>query len=166
MKKTILFKTLIDILFFCLCLTSISALLVVPLGLGSINMDDQIVENWDLFSILIIGLSIISYALLIIGIYFLRKVARLMLNERYFQKDISLFLKKSGNYLIISSIASILMLLIAFARKILFSQTLELLYDSDKVLILFILIIGFFFNIQASIIKKSISLKQENDLTI
>ena len=68
MRHTKLFKSLIDILFYVLCLGLLVLLFLGPIGLNSIAQENKFVQEWDIISWLILVMSTVDYVLLIIGV--------------------------------------------------------------------------------------------------
>jgi len=98
MKQNILFKTLIDILFFLHCFGLLGALVILPTNIGTIIQANISVEYWNITHWVIFILSTLGYMLFLIGIYFLRKMARNYLSNKPFSINIIQYLKKSGKY--------------------------------------------------------------------
>jgi len=166
MKKSILFKTLIDILFFLLCFGLLGALLLAPTGFATISMENKEVEHWDVFSWLFLFFSVLSYIALLLGIKHLRSAARFMLNQNKFHPKTGSLLKKSGQYLIYSSVASYVLFAIIFVKRLFLDAKFEVILDNNGLLQLFITIVGLFFIMQSEVLLKAASYKEENDLTI
>ncbi|HAI43409.1 MAG TPA: hypothetical protein DCM40_37570, partial [Maribacter sp.] len=102
MRHTELFKVLIDILFYTLCLGLLVILFFGPLGLNSIAQENNFVQEWDAISWLILVISILGYILLIIGVKYLKNVAGIMTKNIGFSPSVQINLKKSGKSLIFS----------------------------------------------------------------
>ncbi len=166
MKKAILFKTLIDILFFGLCFGLLSLIFVAPFGLTMIAQESKEVYDWKVFSWVIFMFSLIAYIFLIIGIKQLRTAAKSMLKRDLFHEDIPKFLKQSGSTLIISSLLNYLIFVIIFFKQLTQESKLEISFDNNLLLQMIITIVGLFFIIQSDTLMKATTLKNENDLTI
>jgi hypothetical protein len=165
MKKNILFKTLIDILFYFHCLALIGVLFILPLGITNINQVNMPVKNWSLGFWFILILNFIIYIIFLIGLFYLRKTARHLLSNNFFTENVINNLKKSGLYFIVFGIASLLLSIGIWAMK-LYNGSFQLLYDSGTIIPLFVTIVGLFFLIQSRALLSGKFYKQENDLTI
>jgi hypothetical protein len=165
MKKNILFKTLIDILFFLQCFSLIGALVILPENIGTISQADILLENWNGLHWVIFTLSTLSYLMFLIAIYFLRKMARQYLSNNFFSTNIINYLKKSGTYFIFYGIITICVIIIQFIEKI-YDSTLKFTYDVNVQLSFLSLIIGLFFITQSNTLITAKKLKEENDLTV
>lgn len=166
MKKIKLFKLLIDILYYGLCLSILSLLFIAPFGFTIIGMEEQDVLKWDVFSWLIVLISFISYIILIIGIKHLRTSAKHMIIKGQFFKKIPITLKKSGKALVLSSLLNYLMFTIIFIKKLVVNSELSVLLDNNVLLQMILTIVGLFFILQSDLLRIASNLKQENDLTI
>lgn len=103
--------------------------------------------------------------LFLIGLYYLRKMARNQLSNRLYENSVSINLKKSGAFFIANGVLSILAILIVFIIR-LTNNNLQFTYNENAQFSVFAIIIGLFFIIQSNTIKKAKELKQENDLTV
>ena len=160
MKQNILFKTLIDLLFFIQCFGLIGVIVILPSNLGTVSQAEVQVVNlnfnhWCIF----------SYILFFIGLYYLRKMARNQLSNRPYKNSVSTNLKKSGSFFIANGLLSILIIVMVFIIR-LTNNKLQFTYDENTQFSVFAIIIGLFFIIQSNTIKKAKELKQENDLTV
>ncbi len=166
MKKAIVFKTLIDILFIGLCFGFLSLIFVAPFGLNMFAIENKEIYDWSVFSWTIHLLSLVSYVLLLIGIKQLKKAAKHMLKKNLFAIKISDFLRKSGKYLIFSSVISYLTFLIVFIKNLTIENKLNIIFDNNLLLQMIITAVGLFFLIQSDVLRTAKQLKEENDLTI
>tara|TARA_B110001450_G_C17490424_1_gene428062 strand:- start:231 stop:728 length:498 start_codon:yes stop_codon:yes gene_type:complete len=165
MKQNILFKTLIDLLFFVQCFGLIGVIVILPSNLGTISQAEVQVVNWNFNHWCIFIISSLSYILFLIGLYYLRKMARNQLSNRPYENSVSTNLKKSGSFFIANGILSILVIVVVFIIR-LTNNKLQFTYDENTQFSVFAIIIGLFFIIQSNTIKKAKELKQENDLTV
>jgi hypothetical protein len=166
MKKQIIFKILIDLLFFALCIGFLSTLFVMPFGLTMIAQESKEVYDWSIFSWAIFILSLIAYIFLIIGIKQLRSAAKNMLQTNSFDDNIPKFLKRSGNNLILSSLLNYLIFIITFFKQLGLENKLNITFDNNFLLQMIVTIVGLFFIIQSNILIRAAEFKHENDLTI
>jgi hypothetical protein len=99
------------------------------------------------------------------GLYFLRKMARFLLSSKYFSDNIIRNLKKSGNHFLLTSLISFALIFAQWIGKMVDGK-IELAYDQELLVPLFLAIIGIFFIIQSSTLDLAKSLKEENELTV
>ena len=166
MRHTKLFKTLIDILYYVLCLGLFVLLFLGPKGLNSIAQENKFVQEWDVISWLILVMSTVAYVLLIIGVKYLKNVASIMTNSISFGPSVQINLRKSGKFLIFSSLLNYLTFALIFVKQIVLDISTEITFDNNLLLQIFITIVGLYFIIQSDILKMTFNLKSENDLTI
>ena len=165
MKRNILFKSLIDILFFFLCFGILGVIFILPFGSININQAQLKLEDWKVLHWGIFALTFVAYFTFLTAIYQLRKVAHLMLKNKILTESIALRLKKSGKLLITSGLIYSLIVLLVWIYK-LYDGKISFLYDSDSLTPLFIIIIGVFFLIQSDVIITAKIASEENNLTI
>jgi hypothetical protein len=165
MKNTILFKTLVDILYILHFIGLVGIIFIIPFGIVNINQVNINVEDWSLFYWLISIISLITYILFLRGLYYLRKMARFLLTNKYFSEKIIANLKKSGIHFLLTGIISFLLFFILWINK-LYGGKFELTYDSNLLIPLFLTIIGMFFIIQSNTLDLAKNIKKENELTV
>lgn len=166
MTRSIIFKTLIDVLFFLLCLGLLSVVFLAPTGFASRSMENKEVENWDVFSWLLLIFSVISYVALLIGIKHLRSASRYMMHQNKFHPKTAILLKKSGQFLIFSSLVGYAIFIVIFFLKLFLDAKFQLILDNSAFLQLFTTIVGLFFILQSEVLQNAADYKEENDLTI
>ena len=164
MKRNILFKTLVDILFVAQVIGFIGILFFIPSGVMKINMMDLPLAEWTWISWIILFLSLMGYIVFVIGLFHLRKVARQLLSKRYFDITVVNHLRKSGSCFILAGILSFVVFIILWSVKI--SVQKVSIYDTDFMISLFVMTIGLFFIIQSEVIKNAKNFKDDSDLTI
>ncbi|RXJ52725.1 DUF2975 domain-containing protein [Gelidibacter gilvus] len=164
MKRNILFKTLVDVLFIFQFIGVITLVIVMPFGDTKIQMIDQPVVEWSWALWLVLILSFLTYIIFILGLYHLRKVARYLLVNKYFDLIVVNHLKRSGLYFVVTGIFSLVLLLMVWLVKIMTGKIA--LYDSDITLSFFIITIGLFFIIQSDVILNAKNFKDDSELTI
>ncbi len=164
MKRNILFKTLVDVLFIFQFIGVIALVIVMPFGNTKIQMIDQPVVEWSWALWLVLILSFLTYIIFILGLYHLRKVARYLLVNKYFDLIVVNHLKRSGLYFVVTGIFSLVLLLMVWLVKIMTGKIA--LYDSDITLSFFIITIGLFFIIQSDVILNAKNFKDDSELTI
>ena len=165
MKKAILFKTLVNILYILHFIGLTGIIFIVPFGTVNINQVNINIEDWNLFYWLISIVSLIAYIVFLRGLYYLRKMARFLLSNKYFSDSIIQNLKKSGNHFLCTGIISFTLLVAMWISK-LSGGKFELIYDNNLLIPLFLTIIGMFFIIQSNVLSIAKGIKEENELTV
>ena len=167
MKKINILKTIVDLLW----IFSMPVVLIIigvsfttffvdlsdlNIELNTINMNQN-----DLFSKILFVVSSLNYLLLILALYFFRKVLTNFVRVRVFEEVVISSFKKIGNLLTFSGFIS---LIISIIGKIYFEQKVSLEFGLNQHLVLICL--GLFFLVLSEIFKIAKNAKQENDLTI
>jgi len=152
MKKTILFKTLIDILYFLHLIGLLGMIFILPFGIVNINQVNMNVEDWSLFFWIIAIVSFSTYIIFLRGLYYLRKMTRFLLSKKYFSELIISNLKKSGTHFLLTGILSLFVIILLWISK-LYEGKLELVYDINLMIPLFLMIIGMFFRLSSNYIS-------------
>lgn len=165
MKNKILWKTLTDILYYVHLIGILGLFVILPFGIVNINQADVKVEDWTIYNWILVIISFCCYLIFLRGLYFLRKIARNLLNDEQFSNGIIQNLKKSGTHFLYTGVISLLGFIIAFVQNI-FDGKIELIYDSNLLIPFFLLIIGIFFKIQSETLSVAKGIQDENDLTI
>ena len=124
--------------------------------LNTINMNQN-----DLFSKILFVVSSLNYLLLIVALYFFRKVLTNFVRVRVFEEVVISSFKKIGNLLTFSGFIS---LIISIIGKIYFEQKVSLEFGLNQHLVLICL--GLFFLVLSEIFKIAKNTNQENELTI
>ena len=164
MARNIFFKTLVDILFLGQVVGFIGIIFYVPAGVVRINMMDSPVQEWSWTQWLSMLFSFINYVVFVMAFFHLRKVARRLISNNYFDVVVVSHLKKSGHYFVLTGIIGLLLFL-AFWLIELSSNKLTL-YQSDFMVALFVTTIGLFFIIQSDVIRNAKHFKDDSELTI
>ena len=165
MKKSFLFKSLVDYLYilnvggFLLLLTTIS------FGFVEINVIKGGDEHWSLLAILISCVSVLTCIVFLRGVYYLRKMARHLLTNKYFSKQIIKYLKISGTHFLLAGVMFVVIMILRCIGK-LRAGLFEFVYDTNLMVPLFLMIIGLFFMIQSEALLVAKNFKEENDLTV
>ena len=167
MKKINILKTIVDLLW----IFSMPVVLIIigvsfttffvdlsdlNIELNTINMNQN-----DLFSKILFVISSLNYLLLIVALYFFRKVLTNFVRVRVCEEVVISSFKKIGNLLTFSGFIS---LIISIIGKIYFEQKVSLEFGLNQHLVLICL--GLFFLVLSEIFKIAKNAKQENDLTI
>ena len=92
-------------------------------------------------------------------------MARHLLANKYFSKQTIKNLKISGTHFSLAGILSLVIIFLAWIGK-LYDGKLELIYDLNLMIPLFLLIIGLFFIIQSEALLVAKNFKEENELTV
>ena len=164
MIRNIVFKTLIDILFIFQGFGILGAFLTMPFGVTKINQINLDVKEWSVTHWSLLALSLTAFIAFIIGIFFLRKVGRYLLSNQYFAIEVIKNLKKSGRFFIYTGIISLFVFIISLIVKV--KSGNNLIYNTDMVLPIFIMVVGLFFVIQSEALMISKHAKEDSDLTI
>jgi len=165
MKKSFLFKSLVDILFYLHVIGLFGMLIIIPFGILNIHQVDMKVDDWTLLTVVIAIVSLTIYVIFLRGLYYLRKVAIFLLLNKYFSEQIIRNLIKSGMHFLCTGILSFLLMISLWIAK-LYNGKLELTYDLNFMIPLFLMIIGLFFMIQSRTLVLAKNFKEENELTV
>jgi hypothetical protein len=167
MKKINILKTIVDLLWIfsmpvVLIIIGVSfTTFFVDLSDLNIELDTININQNDLFSKILFVISSLNYLLLILALYFFRKVLTNFVRVRVFEEVVISSFKKIGNLLTFSGFIS---LIISIIGKIYFEQKVSLEFGLNQHLVLICL--GLFFLVLSEIFKIAKNAKQENDLTI
>ena len=167
MKKINILKTIVDLLWIfsmpvVLIIIGVSfTTFFVDLSDLNIELDTININQNDLFSKILFVVSSLNYLLLIVALYFFRKVLTNFVSIRVFEEAVISSFKKIGNLLTFSGFIS---LIISIIGKIYFEQKVSLEFGLNQHLVLICL--GLFFLVLSEIFKIAKNAKQENDLTI
>jgi hypothetical protein len=167
MKKINILKTIVDLLWIfsmpvVLIIIGVSfTTFFVDLSDLNIELDTININQNDLFSKILFVISSLNYLLLIVALYFFRKVLTNFVRIRVFEEVVISSFKKIGNLLTFSGFIS---LIISIIGKIYFEQKVSLEFGLNQHLVLICL--GLFFLVLSEIFKIAKNTKQENDLTI
>jgi len=110
-------------------------------------------------------LNTFLHIIFIIGLFYLKKVARSLLSNNYFTTKVILNLKKCG-ILFLTSGTSYAVLNILFYLWNLYLGKLEVILDSPLTQPFLLIIIGLFLLIQSNDLSKAKGFKEENELTV
>ena len=167
MKKINILKTIVDLLWIfsmpvVLIIIGVSfTTFFVDLSDLNIELDTININQNDLFSKILFVISSLNYLLLIVALYFFRKVVTNFVSIRVFEEVVISSFKKIGNLLTFSGFIS---LIISIIGKIYFEQKVSLEFGLNQHLV--IICLGLFFLVLSEIFKIAKNAKQENDLTI
>jgi hypothetical protein len=167
MKKINILKTIVDLLWIfsmpvVLIIIGVSfATFFVDLSDLNIELNTININQNDPFSKILFIISSLNYLLLIVALYFFRKVLTNFLRVRVFEEVVISSFKKIGNLLTLSGFISLILSIIG---KIYFEQKVSLEFGLNQHLV--IICLGLFFLVLSEIFKIAKNAKQENDLTI
>lgn len=167
MKKINILKAIVDLLWIfsmpvVLIIIGISfTTFFVDLSDLNIELDTININQNDLFSKILFVISSLNYLLLIVALYFFRKVVTNFVRVTVFEELVISSFKKIGNLLTFSGFIS---LIISIIGKIYFEQKVSLEFGLNQHLV--IICLGLFFLVLSEIFKIAKNAKQENDLTI
>ena len=170
MKKINILKTIVDLLWifsmpvvliiigisFTTFFIDLSDLSDLSITINTLDFN----PNSTLSKILFV-ISSLNYLLLIVALYFFRKVVTNFVRVRVFEELVISSFKKIGNLLTFSGFIS---LIISIIGKIYFEQKVSLEFGLNQHLV--IICLGLFFLVLSEIFKIAKNAKQENDLTI
>ncbi|MFT5213277.1 MAG: hypothetical protein ACI9JT_002280 [Polaribacter sp.] len=167
MKKINILKLIIDLLWIfsmplVLIIIGVSfATFFVDLSDLNIELNTININQNNLFSKILFVISSLNYLLLIVALYFFRKVLTNFVRVRVFEEVVISSFKKIGNLLTFSGFIS---LIISIICTIYFEQKVSLEFGLNQHLVLICL--GLFFLVLSEIFKIAKNAKQENELTI
>ncbi len=165
MKKEILFKTLVDVIYIFHFMGLVEILFIIPYGVVNINQVDIRVEDWNLFHWIVFVVSLGGYIIFLRGLYYLRKMAKFLLSNKYFSEKIIDNLKKSGNHFLLAGVILLGLHIVLLIYKI-YGEKIELIYEINLLIPLFLTMIGLFFTIQSDSLILAKNMKEENELTV
>lgn len=164
MNKTTQFRTLVNILFILLIMGIVGIMIFLPFGITGIDKATTFEELSTIYWI-IIGVSLLSYFIFLKGIFYLRKVAFLLLKDKQFSDPMIHYLNKSGRQLTLTGILILLTLIINWLATLM-QGTLKFGYNENTIIPLFLIVIGMFFSLQSNTLRLGKTYKDENELTI
>ena len=168
MKKLNILKAIVDLIWiFSMPIIPIVILLVPALffydNLSDLNIKINGIEliTNDIFSKILMSISVLLYLLIIYCIYLFKKVLLFFIRTKIFDLIVIQSFSKIGNIL---TLTGIIYFLISIVSKVYIEQkiTLEVGLNANLLLIC----LGLFFIILSEIFKIAQNTKQENDLTI
>jgi hypothetical protein len=162
-----LFTTL-NALIFVIILAIIGGLLLTILSISGVYTD-SIVNNDISFSdlgwthYLFMALNLIVYSVFIYGLFRLRIVSKLFLNNTFYNSELGKNSNLTGKCFILSGV---FWWLIDGLSSIHFNNEFSIGVSEKTFIYLFIIVIGLFFMLISRLFDKALELKNENDLTI
>ena len=165
MKKSFLFKSLVDYLYILNVGGFLLLLITISFGFVEINEIKGSDEDWSVLAISIICVSVLTCIVFLKGVYYLRKMARHLLTNKYFSKQIIKYLKISGTHFLLAGVMFVVIMILRWIGKLRVGL-FEFVYDTNLMVPLFLMIIGLFFMIQSEALLVAKNFKEENDLTV
>ena len=171
MKTNLLLKNLIDILFILMITGLAGFLIILPFGIFNTSIGNVSLNGYeDVFSLsmlywLAVAISIISYILMLVALYYLKRTARHFLDNNLLKKQVIENLNKSGLYLVITAIAVTVSYLLTWIASF-NGTTISVQYGNNIFVPVFITIVGLFFKLISNTLKSVRLMKAEHDLTI
>ena len=165
MKKSFLFKSLVDYLYILNVGGFLLLLITISFGFVEINEIKGSDEDWSVLAISISCVSALTCIVFLRGVYYLRKIARHLLTNKYFSKQIIKYLKISGTHFLLAGVMFVVIMILGWIGK-LREGLFEFVYDINLMVPLFLMIIGLFFMIQSEALLVAKNFKEENDLTV
>jgi len=165
MKKSFLFKSLVDYLYILNVGGFLLLLITISFGFVEINEIKGSYEDWSVLAISISCVSALTCIVFLRGVYYLRKIARHLLTNKYFSKQIIKYLKISGTHFLLAGVMFVVIMILRWIGKLRVGL-FEFVYDTNLMVPLFLMIIGLFFMIQSEALLVAKNFKEENDLTV
>lgn len=171
MKQPILLKTVLDICFFLLLLTFISAVVILVIALVTgeeiilFEVNEETVSDLSLEAFILTVAELFKAALFVYTVYILRKLVRNFFRRKLFTQYQIASLRLIGQLLIV---ITILEGLIGFAGNLLLAGRITLRISAELSFgsIWFLLAIGLFFIYLSKIFNNARIMKEENELTV
>ena len=165
MKKSFLFKSLVDYLYILNVGGFLLLLITISFGFVEINEIKGSDKDWSVLAISISCVSALTCIVFLRGVYYLRKIARHLLTNKYFSKQIIKYLKISGTHFLLAGVMFVVIMILRWIGKLRVGL-FEFVYDTNLMVPLFLMIIGLFFMIQSEALLVAKNFKEENDLTV
>jgi hypothetical protein len=165
MKKSFLFKSLVDYLYILNVGGFLLLLITISFGFVEINEIKGSDEDWSVLAISISCVSALTCIVFLRGVYYLRKIARHLLTNKYFSKQIIKYLKISGTHFLLAGVMFVVIMILRWIGKLRVGL-FEFVYDTNLMVPLFLMIIGLFFMIQSEALLVAKNFKEENELTV
>ena len=165
MKKSFFFKSLVDYLYILNVGGFLLLLITISFGFVEINEIKGSDEDWSVLAISISCVSALTCIVFLRGVYYLRKIARHLLTNKYFSKQIIKYLKISGTHFLLAGVMFVVIMILRWIGKLRVGL-FEFVYDTNLMVPLFLMIIGLFFMIQSEALLVAKNFKEENDLTV
>jgi hypothetical protein len=171
MKTNLLLKNLIDVLFILMIAGIIGFLFILAFGVFNTSVGNVTANSYEDFTDLplqywiAVAVSFLTYLLMLIALYYLKKSARYFLDNDLLKEQVISNLSKSGVLLIITAISTTISYVLIWLTK-LSVGTLSLNYGDNLFVPLFLGIVGLFFKLISNTLANAKLLKEEHDLTI
>lgn len=165
MKHSILFKTLIDLLFILHVFGLFAVAIISPFGLLGSDIDLNTSEGNQFYFWITVLLTGLSYIIFLRGLYFLRKLARYFLSDKIFTNIIIDLLKKIGQHFVVSGLIYTCIGIILFIGSLM-NGKLNFSLNISSMVPLFLITAGLFSIMQSHALKYAKHVKEEHELTI
>lgn len=164
-------KLLIDTLFIILCLGILGFFFILPFEIFSTKIADVEFQDYEGFANLpflywmVIGLSILTYILFLLGLNYLRKTANHFISTSFYTVEITKNLKRSGMFFILSAIILALAYVLVWGIDV-SKGNIKLVLGMNVMIPFFLCIVGFFFILQSKVLDQTRLFKEDSELTI
>lgn len=156
-------KLLIDLLFF----THIFMLLLIVifhfLEIGELKFTEN--TNSGLINWVMTIFSSLSYVCFGIGLFFFRKTAHFFIINKSISLIVSASIRRAGVSFLAAGIINILLMLFTFIMKVTEGK-MELVFGTDSVFSVFLLIVGVFLFLQSKTLEQAKEYQDEINLTV
>ena len=171
MKSNSLLKNLIDLLFYLMIPGILGFLIIFPFGILTTSVSNvatqsiEDVEDLSIFYWLAVGFAFISYIILLIALFYLKKASKHFLDNNLLKLMVIKNLSFSGRSLLIVALTTFISYI--FIWLVNFDNgNVSLTYGNNIFIPLFLAIIGLFFQIISNTLDNARKVKEENDLSI
>ncbi|MAZ73999.1 MAG: hypothetical protein CMC70_12720 [Flavobacteriaceae bacterium] len=171
MKKNMVLKNLIDLLFILMVPGILGFIFILPFGMfnntiGNVSVNGyEDVMNLPFFYWVAVIIGMFTYSMMLFALWFLKKSARFFMDNNLLKEPVSRNLNKSGLFFIITAVGAMGSYMAIWIAS--FDDSgVSLQYGSNLFIPLFLAIIGLFFKMVANTLTNARLLKEENDLTI
>lgn len=166
MRNNNLFKILLDVLcFFCLLWFLIPFIFMIKFGTFTSSEITVNIKSWTVFYWCVAVVGFLTYILFMRGLYFSRKVARI-LPEQYFLEINILLLKKVGRHFLLAGTLYVSIILIVWLEESINLNQFSIGTNMSLLPPLSLIIMGMFFSIQSNTLVLAKIIKEENELTV
>lgn len=162
-----LFSTLNALIFIIILAIAIGLLITVLSVSGAIPeatfKNEILLSELDRTHYLFMALNLIVYAVFIYGLFKLRIVSKLFLNNTFYDSELSKNSNLAGKCFVLSGV---FWWLFDGLSSIHFNNKISIGVSEKTFIYLFFIVIGLFFMLTSKLFDKALELKNENDLTI
>lgn len=161
--------TTLNALIFLVILAIAAGIIISALSISGVAFENAKLSNDTPFSeltgahYLFMGLNLIFYIVFIYGLFKLRSVAKLFLNNTFYDSELGKNSALSGKSFVL---AGVFWWLFDGLSTIHFDHNLSIGVSDKTFIYLFIIVIGMFLMLTSKLFDNALELKSENDLTI